>query len=208
MDRMNEMLDKHSDSLDMVERRILDMEVDGTTLTSNQSTMGKTLAALQMKVEDLEAHSRQNNLRIVCIAESTSIDNNEKYIELLLIQLLGRQTFLDMFVVESEHRSLAACPPPGAPPRPVTDKLLNYRDRDAALYPDFTQQVQEALRQFIPAKRQLRELQMNYCMLYPAKLRVVVDGKPMLFMDHELLSQFLKRRLSKGRRLDTSTTSP
>ncbi|KAJ1107068.1 hypothetical protein NDU88_004465 [Pleurodeles waltl] len=113
MDRITEGLDKHAEWLNMVERGISDIEDDRTTLTSNQSNMGKTLAALQMKVEDLEARSRRNNLHIVGIAESTSIDNIEIYIKLLLIQLLGHQTFSAIFVVERAHGSKAACPPQG-----------------------------------------------------------------------------------------------
>ncbi|KAJ1203937.1 hypothetical protein NDU88_007718 [Pleurodeles waltl] len=47
MDRMIEMFNKHAELFDMVEKRKPDMEDDHTTLTSNQSTMDKTLAALQ-----------------------------------------------------------------------------------------------------------------------------------------------------------------
>ncbi|KAJ1100404.1 hypothetical protein NDU88_005490 [Pleurodeles waltl] len=101
---------------------------------------------------------------ILGLAESTDIDNMEGYIERLLTQVLGRDTFSNMFVVERAHHSLVDHPPPGAPLRPIRAKLMNYRDLDAALrrarelktlqhegvtislYPDFTQQVQEAKR--------------------------------------------------------------
>ncbi|KAJ1189349.1 hypothetical protein NDU88_006097 [Pleurodeles waltl] len=168
-------------------------------------------------MDDLESRSRRNNLRIVGIAESTSIANMENFIKSLLIQLLGRDTFSAFFVVERAHRSLPARPLPGAPPRPVIARLLNYRDRDAALrrarelktlryecmtlslYSDFILQVQEVRKQFLPAKKQLRELQLDYRMLYPAKLRVDVDGSTIFFTDHKKLEQFVSRKLADKR---------
>ncbi|KAJ1120546.1 hypothetical protein NDU88_008711 [Pleurodeles waltl] len=137
----------------------------------------------------------------------------EGFIERLLVQLLGRDTFSSTFVVERANCSLVAQPPPGTSPKPIIVKLLNYRDHDAALrrarelktlqhegmtislYTDFTQQVQEAIRQFITGKRQLRDLQLEYHMLDPAKLLVMVDGKPLFFTDHKLLTQFLKQQI-------------
>ncbi|KAJ1097430.1 hypothetical protein NDU88_002549 [Pleurodeles waltl] len=69
-------------------------------------------------------------------------------------------------------------------------------------------QVQEARRLFIQWKHQLQDMQLESCMLYRAKLRVMVDGKPILFTDHKLLTQFLKRRMSKeGRRDEVEASS-
>ncbi|KAJ1198523.1 hypothetical protein NDU88_002363 [Pleurodeles waltl] len=106
MDKMTERLDKQAERLDLAERCVSDME-DDTTMTTNQSNMHR------MKVEDLEAWSRRNNLRIMGIAESTSIDNMEKFVKQLLTQLLDCQVFSEMFIVKRVHRSLVACPAPG-----------------------------------------------------------------------------------------------
>ncbi|KAJ1163837.1 hypothetical protein NDU88_004289 [Pleurodeles waltl] len=75
MDRMTERLDKHAERLDQSERCISDVEDSQLTLSSNQIKMNKTLMTLQMKVDDLEDRSCRNNLRIVCVAASTDIDN-------------------------------------------------------------------------------------------------------------------------------------
>ncbi|KAJ1136281.1 hypothetical protein NDU88_002698 [Pleurodeles waltl] len=77
MGRMNERLDKHAECIDAMEHRISDLEDDHTATSTSQSQMDKTLAAFHAKVEDLEARSHRNNLRIVGIAESTAIDNME-----------------------------------------------------------------------------------------------------------------------------------
>ncbi|KAJ1082003.1 hypothetical protein NDU88_002175 [Pleurodeles waltl] len=58
--------------------------------------------------------------------------------------------------------------------------------------------MQEARRQFIAGKKQLRDLQLEYCMLYPAKLRVEVEGKPLFFTDHKKLALFIKHRTARN----------
>ncbi|KAJ1191668.1 hypothetical protein NDU88_000984 [Pleurodeles waltl] len=129
MDRMTECLDKHAERLDQSERWVSAVEPRQTQLATRHVKLNKELNYLHLKVDDLEARSRRNNLRIVGVAECTAIDNMEGFIEHLLVQLLRRTTFSDLFVVERVHRSLATCPPP----RPIIARLLNYRDHDAAL---------------------------------------------------------------------------
>ncbi|KAJ1127162.1 hypothetical protein NDU88_005565 [Pleurodeles waltl] len=58
--------------------------------------------------------------------------------------------------------------------------------------------VQEARRQFLAGKKLLRNMHLEYRMLYPAKLRVEVDGSPIFFTDHKKLDQFAKCRMACG----------
>ncbi|KAJ1159290.1 hypothetical protein NDU88_011957 [Pleurodeles waltl] len=87
-------------------------------LTRVEAKINKELMALQVKVDDLDARSHRNNLRIVGVAESTDINSMESYEECLLFQLLGRDTFSCLSVVERAHHSLAA----RLPLRPITAK--------------------------------------------------------------------------------------
>ncbi|KAJ1209044.1 hypothetical protein NDU88_004423 [Pleurodeles waltl] len=103
MDSMMERLDKHVERLDQSKRHISDIEDGQLTMSSSQAKMNKELMGLQAKVDDLEAISRRNNLRIVGVVESTDIDSMEGYIERLLVQLLVRDTFSSLFVVERAH---------------------------------------------------------------------------------------------------------
>lgn len=200
MDRMGERLDKQAERLDMSKRRITEVEESQTILDTSHKQLGKVMQLLQDKTEDLEARSRRCNLRITGLPE-TSTGKMEPFVEKLIVELLGAETLSNMFVVERAHRSLGPRPKPGAPPRPIIAKLLNYRDRDAALrvarekqhltyegasislYPDFTAKVQEARRQFSPLKKQLREMELEYAMLYPARLRVNRQERSYLFTD-------------------------
>ncbi|KAJ1152917.1 hypothetical protein NDU88_005691 [Pleurodeles waltl] len=133
MDKLMERLEKHAERLDQSERCISEVKDGQAIKSSRHAKMVKELAVLQAKVEDLEARSHRNNLRIVGIAEYIAIDNMESYVERLLVQLLGRETFSSVFVVERAHRVLMARPPPAAPPCPIIAKLFNYRDHDTTL---------------------------------------------------------------------------
>lgn len=58
----------------------------------------------------------------------------EPFIEGLLRELFGADSLSQNFVVERTHMSLGPHPPPGANPRPIIARLLNYRDRDMILH--------------------------------------------------------------------------
>ena len=114
----------------------------------------------------------------------------ELFVEQLLVQLFGSDSFSEILVVERVHRSLAEKPRPGQPPRPIIARILNYRNRDKVLqlnrenpnleyegshvsfYPDFTQAVQDARRAFVEVKKVLRSRSVKYSMLYPSKLHI------------------------------------
>lgn len=109
---------------------------------------------------------------------------------------------------------LAAQPPTNwsPPPRTFIAKLLNYRDQDAilrltrekgnipfgstpiAVYPDFSAEVQKKQAQFSEAKRRLRNHHLPYAMLFPARLRVIRDGKPHFFEDPSAVIPWLERQ--------------
>lgn len=134
------------------------------------------------------------------------------YLENLLIKTFGREAFSSTFVVERAHRLAAKPLPAGAPPRTFIAKFLNYRDRDAILrltrergniplgnltvvvYQDFSAEIQKKRARFTEAKRQLRIHHLTYAMLFPARLRVVCDGKAQFFEDPQAVLSWLERR--------------
>lgn len=208
MDRMSERLDKHAEQIDMTERRVTKVAEAQSETDLIKKQMAKALMTLQDKAEDLEARSRRSNIRITDFPESTSMGNMEQFKEKFLFSMLGLETFSDMFVVERAHRSLGPRPLPGAPPRPMIVKLLNHRDAALmrarelgelqyegsaiSLYLDFTMKVQEARRQFSSLKRQLHDQNIEYAMLFPARLRVTLNGKARIFSDPKSLQKALK----------------
>ncbi|KAJ1199580.1 hypothetical protein NDU88_003414 [Pleurodeles waltl] len=67
-----------------------------------------------------------------------------------------------------------------------------------SLFPDFTQQVQEAGRQFLLDKQKLRDLKLDYNMLYLAWLCIMVGGKALSSTDPKKLQQFITKKEAKG----------
>ncbi|KAJ1208065.1 hypothetical protein NDU88_003455 [Pleurodeles waltl] len=128
MDSMSEHLDKHTEHLDMVKQSVL--EDQQVTMSEVQKRLHKMVLTLQSNIEDLKARPHLNNLQIKGLEES--MDNMGRFVERLLAELLGQETFSDFFVAEQAHRSLAPWPVPGATPCPVIARLLNYRDHDRA----------------------------------------------------------------------------
>ena len=164
-----------------------------------------TRAALQMardaydRVEDMENRLRRNNVRIVGLPERVEGKDPTTFVESWLLELFGKNALSPFFAVERAHRVPSRPPQQGGPPRSILAKLLHYRDREAVLrqareraniqhngvrvsfYPDFSQEVQRRRAKFTDVKRRLRNLQLPYAMLYPAKLRVVVRGQAQFF---------------------------
>ncbi|KAJ1110050.1 hypothetical protein NDU88_007405 [Pleurodeles waltl] len=151
---------------------------DHNTLAIAQKQVDKLLHTLQVKAEYLEACCRRNNIRIVGVGELTRIDNMERYVEQLVSDLSGCETFSDAFVVEQAHRSLAA--PPVALLCSIKARRLNCRDRDAALW---------------------RARNKDYNMLYPERLRVMDGGKTLISTDPQKLQQCITKKEAKGQQL-------
>lgn len=182
MDGMSDKLEKHGERLETAETRISTVEDESRTTTNKCAGMERMLEVIKAKEEELEAQSRRNNVRITGLPETTNTGRMEVYIEQLCKDLFGADALSPIFIVERAHRSLAPRPPPGAPPRPLVVRILNYRDRDTILrlarekgtithqsntlefYPDHTVAVQQARKEFASVKAKLRDLNISYSM--------------------------------------------
>lgn len=173
--------------------------------------MEKVLALIQAKNEDLEARSRRNNLRITGLPESTNMGQCKTYIENLIKEIIGHENLSSLFIIEWAHRSLVAKPIPGATPRPIIARVLNYRDRDNILrmarekgtinfqgnsisfFPDFTVAVQAARREYGAVKKFLQSEGIAYAMLYPARLRIGQENESTIFSNPKAAMDYAKK---------------
>ncbi|XP_041430045.1 NIMA-related kinase 6 S homeolog isoform X1 [Xenopus laevis] len=164
------------------------------------STLQQKVATLTARAEDSENRNRRNNLRIVGLPEGSEGRAPEAFVEAWLKQTLGEEVFSAIFIIERAHRVPTRPLPPGAPPRPLIMRFLNYRDRDAvmtaarkkgqlthnganiSIYPDYSQVVQKQRASYQGVKRRLRNAGILYSMLYPAKLRVVQGDRTHFFV--------------------------
>ncbi|XP_078537723.1 uncharacterized protein LOC144823247 [Lissotriton helveticus] len=152
---------------------------------------------MALRLEDQEGRARRSNIRVVGVPEETEGHSVELFLENLIINHLKPKRLSKIFTIERAHR--APVPKPGAPPRTIIAKILNYRDRDAILqvarqwgdlpfegatirfFPDFTLQVQQERRLFLGVKAALRDRGIKYMMFFPAKLKIIMGGKSHFF---------------------------
>ncbi|XP_066445282.1 uncharacterized protein [Eleutherodactylus coqui] len=189
-------MQKTSETMTAAEGRISDIEDKMPPMQREVKGNTQNIAFLLTKIDDLENRSRRNNVRLVGLPERMEGNNPSEYIEKWILDLFGRDCFSPMFAIERAHRVPTRPPPPGTPPRPVLMKLLHFKDRDAILrrarekgdirsngsrisfFPDFSAENQKKRGTFIDVKRRLRDLRIPYAMLYPARLRDLLNLPP------------------------------
>lgn len=151
-------------------------------------------------------------MRALGIPERVEGKNPVAFIEQWLVSMFGKDSFSPLFVVERAHRVPLRPLPPGNHPRAFLFKLLNYKDRDTilskarsmsgnmaidnskvSLFPDFSVELQKQHAKFIDLKKRLREHNLQYAMLYPARLRVVALGEVHFFDRPNAAAQWLDR---------------
>ena len=86
-----------------------DSEDDSNARTEQMLKMEKVLEVIWANSEDLEAHSRRNNIQILGLIESTVMGKIESFVEDLLRSIFGNH-LTSLFSVELAHISLGPCP--------------------------------------------------------------------------------------------------
>lgn len=209
LEAVKKKVNKHETRLDTLENRLSDTQDHQSESRSQITSLEKEMIVVKAKNEDLELRSRRNNVHILGLPESTAISRMGPYIENLLRTLFG-PVLSSVMTVDRTHHSLGPRSAPGASPRPIIARLLNYADRDSILreartwgtithegntllfFPDYTPAVQVARREFIPTKKLLHEPSIPFAMLYPAKLKVMHNGQTHFFTDAKSSLKFAK----------------
>lgn len=194
------------------ENRLGTVEDSLPPLQNTTSELQHQVNQLLQKQDDIENRLRRCNLRFVGLPEGVEGKDPPAFLENLLCDTYGKESFSPTFVVERAHRLSGRPPPSGAPPRTFIAKFLNYRDRDTilrlsrvkgniplgnkmiAIYPDFSAEVQRRRRTFTEVKRRLRIKNIKYAMLFPARLRVEGEDRAHFFEDPEAAIAWLEQR--------------
>lgn len=199
------------DQISELEQRVGSNEDNISDLEKRVKTLEKENSYLKDKVEDAENRSRSSNLRFLHIPERAEGRDILGFMNQLIPRLLGKDNFPTPPNIERVHRSPTARRQDfGAGPRPILVKFLNFQDKLKILrlaqvkkeltfngvrvhiYPDFSAGLLQRRRQFDPIKKKLRDLDIKYSLLYPATLRVIIDGKPSLFASPDDADAFLR----------------
>lgn len=192
LDHFGEMLREKAQATD---HRIAALEDTVRPMSTDTQVIKKPLSEHTLKMADMEDRMRRNNIRLVGLPEGVEGSHPEEFLEEWLKVHMAPGTFTAMFAIERAHRVPGKPPPKGATPRPMIAKILHFRDREnilkgartgpelkfhnyrISIYPDFSATTQKQRAFFYQIKKRLRELNLMYSMLYPAKLRIVDNGK-------------------------------
>lgn len=197
-----------SGRMDLAEERISSMEDVVNTEKSKLEEATKRITFLSRKLDDLENRSRRSNLRVVNLPEKVENPDAVAFLEKWLCETLGRSIFPTPPIIERAHRL------PGRQntnrPRVMIMKFLNfqdvvrvmrearqkgrvmYGDQEIKFFPDLSAEVLRQRRRFDDIKQRLRSLNLRYGIVYPAKLRVTVNGQTREFEDPSDAEKFLQ----------------
>jgi len=115
------------------EERISSAENKLTELDSHVLRLLKEKDFLVDKVDQLENHSRCNNVRIVTLQEGGEGADPVWFFTDWIPSVLGQQHFPEPLIIERAHRSQTYHRPGEKRPRPILIRLLKYQDRDKIL---------------------------------------------------------------------------
>ncbi|KAK1900164.1 LINE-1 retrotransposable element ORF1 protein [Dissostichus eleginoides] len=181
---------------------------DISTLQAKVEHLSAELERVDNRCEDLEARSRRNNVRIVGVAEETTITNTTAAISTLLKEAfkLEKEPLLDR-----AHRTLQPKPRPGERHRTIIARLhyhadcadilrraraqqrIKIGDFVVSIFPDHTSRTARARTAFNDVRRQLREIPgIRFGLLYPGRLRIMHGGTERQFNSPDDAETFIK----------------
>lgn len=188
------------------ERRILVLE---QKLIETQRTNEK----LSAKINDLEGHSRRNNIKIVGIPEGEESGRPTEFVTGLIPKLFGASNLSKPVTVDRAHRvPLPRRNMDTKRPRTIIARIHFYQEKELLLrlsrnqeliynglrvfvFPDYTAEVTAQRRAFREVMNILREKAITFTLRYPARLHVQYNDQVKVFTSPTGAETFIKKDL-------------
>lgn len=153
----------------------------------NGDSLASQLTQQQAKLDDLEARSRRQNIRIIGIKEKAEDGRQTEFVTMLLPKLLGEEHFDRPVEVDRAHRSLA--PAKDGKPRAIIARLhyaqvkelvlklsrekgpLQYHRRPVFIYPNLTSATMKKRLAFRDIKEKCKARKIRCGFRHPAWLQ-------------------------------------
>ncbi len=199
-----------SGRMDLAEERISNVEGAVNSEKNKLEDATKHIASLTRKLDDLENRSRRSNLRLVNLPEKVENPDAVAFLEKWLPVALGPETFPTPPIIERAHRLPGRPQSSRSSPRVLIMKFLNFQDKtrvmravrakgrvmygeqEIKVFPDLSAEVLRQRRRFDGVKQRLRSMNIIYGLIYPAKLRLTVDGQTREFEDPPDAEKFIQ----------------
>lgn len=222
LEPLQQMVESNTSTIKELERSSSDHSDRITELENLFSTFNDRLNQLDAKCEDLEGHSRRNNIRLVGLPEGNEGSRPTEYVAQLLQDILQLR---DKPLLDRAHRTLREKPKKGQPPRPLvirvhyfhvrTDILqraaelspLNYDGKRLSIFADYTTAVAKKRSAFRDVKRVLHSCPgIKFGLLFPAVLRITTaDGVSHKFVEPSEALDFIRKNLKSTEAVGNDT---
>ena len=156
---------------------------------------------MQEHIDDVDNRGRRCNIRIVGLPKGSEGSDSVKFLEKWVPEYLQMDTKAGRLKLDRAHRSLTLKPGAGQCPRPLIVKFHNFTDKQCVMeaacrlgscrsnqddrtneeprisfFNDYSTEVVQRRKAFDDIKARLRKMNMAYALLYPATLKVTVNG--------------------------------
>lgn len=160
------------------------------------SGLSQESTSLKVKVTDLEARSRRQNIKIAGLPENIEKGNPTRFVSELLPSLLGESNFPRGVKVDRAHR---IGPIGNNRPRVMIARIhhdsvkteilrlsrnqspLSFDSSRISIFPDFPAEVSTQRKQFDGVREKLRAKGIKYGLLYPARLILTHEKTKKIF---------------------------
>lgn len=154
---------------------------------------------LRLKVTDLEARSRRQNIKIVGLPEKIENGHPTEFLAKFIPELLGADNFPKPLEVDRAHRLGRRLSENDVHPRVMIARIhhfqlkekilqlarqqfpLRYNGKAVHFFPDYPAEVMKQRQAFDPVRKRLRDAGVRSGFIYPARLRVSSDTMDRVF---------------------------
>ena len=190
------------------ESRIADIEECSVDFKEALSQSLQAQERLQLKLTDLEARSRRNNIRIYGITEGAEENNIQQFIAKMIKEELQPLAGVELGIQRC-HRALGPKPPREAQPRSVVVYFQEFKTKELVLHSawkkreiyfgerrshDYPAETLVKRKAYAQIRRLLREKGIRFQTPPPAKLRVFFDSGPVTYERAPAAAEDLKKR--------------
>lgn len=181
-------------------------------LERRYANLASEAAQQRAKLDDLEARSRRQNIRIVGIKEKAEEGKPTDFVAKLLPELLGREHFNKPIKVDRAHRSFK--PAQEKKSRPIVARLHDYKVKELVMrlarqnspltydgatvfiFPDLTSATLQKRHQFDELREKCKKNNIRYGFRHPARFIVTVDNNTDTFDTPAEAERFLKQKVT------------
>lgn len=204
-------LDAHMDVVRGLMSKVERVQADTRTMKRQVLDNTTSLEKFQQKLALLEDHNRRNNVRITGITTGREGNNAITFLQEMLpkwIPSLGNK----IIEIERAHR-IYGPHAKGNTPQTMILRLLRHGDRNAILngareatkhapiqdagrslrfYADYSAHTSQRRKAFAGVQKSLREKGISSFIIYPATLKITLDGEQRSFSTPEDAEEFLR----------------